>query len=78
MQPRDPDRGLPRPQNVEMPSIDVAMTRSLRGGVAEIVARSFQKAFEERGIISDASSSISDVKTALSSWDNCMSVTWCK
>lgn len=61
-----------------MPSIDIAMARSLRGGVTGILARSLQKAFAERSIITDAGNSISDVKTALSSWDNCMSVVWCK
>lgn len=70
--------GRARTRLVKMPSIDVAMTRSLRGGFSGIVARSFQHAFQERNIITDAQDQISDVKTAFSSWDNCMQVVYCK
>lgn len=61
-----------------MPSIDVAMVRSLRGGVTGILARSLEQAFVRRSIISDAESNITDVKTAFSSWDNCMAAVYCK
>lgn len=61
-----------------MPSIDVAMVRSLRGGVTGILARSLEQAFVKRSIIDDAQSNISDVKTAFSSWDNCMAAVYCK
>lgn len=54
------------------------MTRSLRGGVSGILSRSFQHAFQERNIISDAQENISDVKEAFSSWDNCMQAVYCK
>lgn len=61
-----------------MPSIDVAMTTSLRGGVSGILARSLQHAFQQRSIITDAQDQIVDIKTAFSSWDNCMQVVYCK
>ncbi|KAI3401565.1 hypothetical protein diail_10166, partial [Diaporthe ilicicola] len=64
--------------NAKMPSIDVAMARSVRGGVLEIVVRSLQAGIERRGVVSDAQGQISDIKLAFSSWDNCMQATYCK
>lgn len=61
-----------------MPSIDVAMARSVRGGVGGIIARSLQSAFEKRSLISSAESNITSVKDAFSSWDNCMAAVYCK
>lgn len=65
-----------------MPSIDVAMARSLRGGfwdtVRNSVARSVAADLARRDIINDAKGKVNDIATALSSWDNCMSVAWCK
>ncbi|WQF77964.1 Putative [PSI+] induction protein [Colletotrichum destructivum] len=64
-----------------MPTIDVAMARSLRGGVWGSVASSIAANIETRGItdtVNNAGNQINDVKTALSSWDNCMAVTYCK
>lgn len=61
-----------------MPSIDVAMARSVRGGVLDIVARSLQAGIERRGVVSEAQGQLSDIKLAFSSWDNCMQATYCK
>ncbi|KAI5466301.1 hypothetical protein BGZ63DRAFT_400691 [Mariannaea sp. PMI_226] len=64
-----------------MPSIDVAMARSIRGTPFELlrdaVARSIVAGLGRRGVIQDATQKVTDIKTALSSWDNCMSVAWC-
>ncbi|KAJ4396843.1 hypothetical protein N0V93_001065 [Gnomoniopsis smithogilvyi] len=60
-----------------MPSIDVAMARSVRGGVGGILARSLQAAFEKRSLITSAESNITSVKEAFSSWDNCMAAVYC-
>lgn len=61
-----------------MPSIDVAMVRSVRGGVVDILARSVQAGLAPRGVISEAQGQLSDIKLAFSSWDNCMQATYCK
>ncbi|KAL0939099.1 fibroin-3 related protein [Colletotrichum truncatum] len=64
-----------------MPTIDVAMARSLRGGVWGSVMSSMAASIQRRQIMStveNAGNQINDVKTALSSWDNCMSVNYCK
>ncbi|OLN88618.1 hypothetical protein CCHL11_01759 [Colletotrichum chlorophyti] len=64
-----------------MPTIDVAMARSLRGGAWGSVVSSLAATIERRGItdtVENAGQSINDVKTALSSWDNCMAVSFCK
>ncbi|KAF5514955.1 hypothetical protein CGCF413_v000872 [Colletotrichum fructicola] len=64
-----------------MPSIDVAMARSLRGGVWGSVMSSMAAAIEKRQIMStveNVGNQVNDVKTAFSSWDNCMSVNYCK
>ncbi|ROW16309.1 hypothetical protein VPNG_01770 [Cytospora leucostoma] len=55
-----------------MPSVDVAMARSLRGGVWGSVARAMKSSFQARSVATDATSTMDKVKTAFSSWDNCM------
>ncbi|KAK3337234.1 hypothetical protein B0T19DRAFT_396877 [Cercophora scortea] len=57
-----------------MPAIDVAMQRSLKEGFLELLAASLRPALERR----DIQGQITDVKTAFSSWDNCMKATYCK
>lgn len=54
------------------------MARSLRGGVWGSIARAVKPALEARSVTSDAQSEFSDVKTAFSSWDNCMAAVYCK
>ncbi|KDN61798.1 hypothetical protein CSUB01_00343 [Colletotrichum sublineola] len=64
-----------------MPSIDVAMARSVRGGVWGSVVSSLAANIESRGItdtVNNAGAQINDVRTAFSSWDNCMAATYCK
>lgn len=61
-----------------MPSIDVAMARSVRGGVVDILARSVQAGLAPRGAIAEAQGQLSDIKLAFSSWNNCMQATYCK
>ena len=65
-----------------MPSVDVAMVRSLQGGTWErltgALARSVVADLAKRDIITDAQGKVSDVQTAFSSWSNCMAVSWCK
>ncbi|KAL1890283.1 hypothetical protein Cpir12675_005453 [Ceratocystis pirilliformis] len=78
-----------------MPTIDLAMARSLKGTTWEILSEGIISALNRRDVsnsvgdlsntvdtisntASDVSNSVNDVKTALSSWDNCMSVSWCK
>ncbi|KAL7927612.1 hypothetical protein ACQKWADRAFT_8843 [Trichoderma austrokoningii] len=65
-----------------MPAVDVAMVRSLRGGLWETVrdsiARSLATEVIRRDIVSDADNKISDVKAAFSSWDGCMAHVYCK
>jgi hypothetical protein len=57
-----------------MPAVDVAMERSLRRGFLDLFVASLRPALERRGL----SDQVSDVKTAFSSWDNCMTVAYCK
>lgn len=65
-----------------MPTIDVAMARSLRGGVwgsiRDSLARSVAANLARRDIVDSAKGKVSDVQKAFSSWDNCMDVVWCK
>lgn len=67
-----------------MPHIGVAMARSLQDGgfvdsVRGLLARSMAAALGERQSLSNSvSNGVSDVKTAFSSWGNCMAVTYCK
>ncbi|KAJ4297239.1 hypothetical protein N0V88_004157 [Collariella sp. IMI 366227] len=57
-----------------MPAVDVAMERSLRRGFLDLLVASLRPAVGRR----DIQGQISDVKTAFSSWDNCMQVNYCK
>ncbi|KPM41783.1 hypothetical protein AK830_g4784 [Neonectria ditissima] len=65
-----------------MPSIDVAMARSLRGStwhiLKEAVGRSIAAELVRRGVVDDTSDKASDVATTFSSWDNCMEEAYCK
>lgn len=65
-----------------MPSVDVAMARSLQDGPWErlrtSLARSVAGHLASRNIIEDAKDKVTDIKTALSSWDNCMAANFCK
>ncbi len=57
-----------------MPAVNVAMERSLRRGFMELLVASLRPAVGRR----DIQGQITDVKTAFSSWDNCMQVNYCK
>lgn len=65
-----------------MPSIDVAMVRSLHGGVLgtlrDGLVRGVAASLTQRDAIGDAEDKVTDVKTAFSSWDNCMKADFCK
>lgn len=65
-----------------MPSVDVAMVRSLHGGllgtVRESLASSIVAEMVKRNIFTDTGDKISDVKNTFSSWDNCMAKNYCK
>ncbi|KAK4170273.1 hypothetical protein QBC43DRAFT_2952 [Cladorrhinum sp. PSN259] len=55
-------------------TVDAAMERSLREGVIDLLARSVHAALGRR----DLTGQIGDVRSAFSSWDNCMATTYCK
>ncbi|KAK3395833.1 hypothetical protein B0T20DRAFT_46194 [Sordaria brevicollis] len=61
-----------------MPTIDIAMRRSVQEGLGarflDLLARSIHPALQRRNVADD----LNDVKTAFSSWDNCMQVDYCK
>ena len=65
-----------------MPSVDVAMAQSLRPRVWEAIrdslARSIAKDLAARNIVDDTKDKVTDIQTALSSWDNCMAANFCK
>ncbi|KFG87450.1 hypothetical protein MANI_001795 [Metarhizium anisopliae] len=65
-----------------MPSVDVAMARSLRPAawqlIRDAVARSVAQSLTKRDIVTEAQNQITDAKTAFSSWDNCMKAAFCK
>lgn len=65
-----------------MPSVNVAMEKSLRRSVverfADLLSASVRPALEGRDAITDAQGQISGVKNAFSSWDNCMQAVYCK
>jgi hypothetical protein len=65
-----------------MPSIDVAMARSLRPSmwvsVRDALVRSIAEDLQRRNVVDDARGKVTDVKTAFSSWDNCMAASFCK
>lgn len=50
----------------------------MRRGVTELVAAAMRPVLEGRGIVADAQNQVDDVKTAFSSWDNCMQAAYCK
>ncbi|KXX80522.1 hypothetical protein MMYC01_202605 [Madurella mycetomatis] len=57
-----------------MPAVNVAMERSLREGFLDLLAASVRPALGRR----DLQEQITDVRTAFSSWDNCMQANFCK
>ena len=57
-----------------MPAVDVAMERSLRRGLADLFVAALQPALGRRDVVGQ----VNDVKTAFSSWDNCMQAAYCK
>jgi hypothetical protein len=57
-----------------MPAVDVAMERSLRRGFLDLFVATLRPALERRDVVGQ----ITDVKTAFSSWDNCMQASYCK
>jgi hypothetical protein len=62
-----------------MPSIDVAMIRSVatRRSFLDVLTAVVGPALYGRGV-ADVEGKITDVKTAFSSWDNCMKADFCK
>ncbi|EGY22674.1 uncharacterized protein VDAG_04112 [Verticillium dahliae VdLs.17] len=71
-----------------MPNVDVAMARSLRGGWWGSITAGIAENLQQRQVtdavnnvgntVNDVTNTVTDIRTALSSWDNCMSVSWCK
>ncbi|KAG6092161.1 hypothetical protein E4U30_005770 [Claviceps sp. LM220 group G6] len=65
-----------------MGAIDIAMARSLRPPAWELVrnalARRVAQGLSQRSVVNDAQNKVTDVKTAFSSWNNCMKATFCK
>ncbi|OAA32806.1 hypothetical protein AAL_00271 [Moelleriella libera RCEF 2490] len=61
-----------------MPSIDVAMARSLRPGAWDALNVAVARGLSRRNVVGDAQGTVTDVKTAFSSWDNCMKASFCK
>ncbi|ATY61146.1 fibroin-3 related [Cordyceps militaris] len=65
-----------------MSYIDVAMARSLRPtaweAITDVLARNLVAQAHKRNLVGDAQQKVGDVKTAFSSWDNCMQVAYCK
>ncbi|EJP67022.1 fibroin-3 related protein [Beauveria bassiana ARSEF 2860] len=65
-----------------MHEIDVAMARSLRPttweAITHVFARHLVAQAHKRDIVGDAQQKVGDVKTAFSSWDNCMQAAYCK
>ncbi|CAI4216463.1 unnamed protein product [Parascedosporium putredinis] len=61
-----------------MPSVDVAMVRSLRGGLWGTLTQGLTSNLGRRNTLEDLQNSASEAKTAFSSWDNCMQATFCK
>lgn len=57
-----------------MPSVDVAMARSLRGGVWGSIVSGLGRDLQSRQI----TDTVSEVGETLSSWDNCMAKDYCK
>ncbi len=72
-----PAVGRPWDTLVAMPAIDVAMERSVRSGAWNLLAAAMQPGVK-RDAITNLPGQITDVKTAFSSWDNCMQANFCK
>lgn len=62
-----------------MPSIDTAMVQSLakKRSVLDVLATAMGPVLYGRDV-ADVEGKITDVKTAFSSWDNCMQADFCK
>lgn len=58
------------------------MARSLQGSafekIRDAVIRGIVHEVTRRNIIEDTTDKVEDIKTALSSWDNCMAANFCK
>ncbi|KAM0280397.1 hypothetical protein ACHAQH_004111 [Verticillium albo-atrum] len=57
------------------------MARSLRGGIWGSITAGIAANLQQRQItetVDNVGNAVTDVRTALSSWDNCMAVSWCK
>jgi hypothetical protein len=65
-----------------MPSIDVAMARSVQPSpwlsIRDALARSIANDLQRRNIVEDTQGKVTDIQTALSSWNNCMAASFCK
>ncbi|KAL2212619.1 hypothetical protein CC79DRAFT_433680 [Sarocladium strictum] len=65
-----------------MPSIDVAMARSVQPSpwlsIRDALVRSIANDLHRRNIVEDTQGKVTDIQTALSSWDNCMAASFCK
>ncbi|KAM3556578.1 hypothetical protein ARSEF4850_005466 [Beauveria asiatica] len=65
-----------------MHEIDIAMARSLQPttweAITHVFARHLVAQAHKRDIVGDAQQKVGDVKTAFSSWDNCMQAAYCK
>lgn len=62
-----------------MPSVDVAMRRSLGRGFLDLFVASMRPVLQKReGTITRVANEAADVKLAFSSWDNCMQANFCK
>jgi hypothetical protein len=61
-----------------MPSVDVAMARSLRGGIWGSLAEALGDTLARRDTITDVKNKAGEAVNAFSSWDSCMRETYCK
>jgi hypothetical protein len=52
--------------------------RSFKEALLDLLARSLVAGLGRRDTIGDIQGSVTDVRTAFSSWDNCMKATFCK
>lgn len=61
-----------------MPAVDVAMARSLRGGVWGSIAESLQSSLAPRDTFGGIQDKAGEAVNAFSSWDACMEQSYCK
>ncbi|OAA74016.1 hypothetical protein ISF_00917 [Cordyceps fumosorosea ARSEF 2679] len=65
-----------------MSSIELAMARSLQPtaweAITHVFARHLVAQAHKRDLVGDTQQKVGDVKTAFSSWDNCMQAAYCK